>query len=359
MTTSAFFTEGHQPQEGSIWRVKNDPPTEDRFILIVDEVFELEKKQFVRVRPISLAIEMAAADDHIHQQEDLFENREFIAPYWNEQPIGLDRLIEQIGRIRKDGEDELPQEVVLTEKQKEFRCKEIEDTEFLRQEVMSIPVWEDEVTASKKYTTLLAVAASISIAVFLLWPARSIPKEDILNQYAIAYPFMKLSSKTHNYYSYRGFLGDTVFARKIDTSYSIGNSIIGALRGGFCGDAFFSEEECSVARRAMGQYAEGEYGHSIDAFRSITGLISKSPDLAFYSAVAELLAAQADSSLAHLRELDKISEFPYQEAVDYYMALAFIELEEYEKAESVLSGILRDSSHEYHVQSGEILELIR
>lgn len=365
-----FFTAGNLPLIGSIWSIKPEYiEGESYYVLVVDEAFDFEGEYFIRVRPISFQVDMAATDDQVYEQKDLFRDP-FLAPYWNEQPISLGILDEGIGQLQTSLTVDIPSKVNLTLEQKAFRSQEITNTAILREAVWEALERNEEFvtevytaaeeplamasyasyyyeqeppvhnnSGNKKVYGYLAIAAIFFAIAFILWPSQ-IDKEAIIQEYALAYP---LEAGLLEAIDERG-------------GFSGSGSI---LRDSEClGIAYLTEEECLQVTLAIQYYENGDYDSTANILKEVLQPFSRSYDLGFYLAISELIIEDSQAATEHLKELNGINDFPFEQAVDYYLSLALIVIEDYDEAAKILNGILLNQEHEYFEQAGDILRMI-
>jgi hypothetical protein len=112
-------------------------------VVIVNDVHAYAEQAVVRVQPISPFTEYEAEDD-ILITDDTIVGFNFIIETWNEQPILTSILSEYIGSIHPEANDiRRSKELSLNKDQKEFRKAEIVNTAYLRQSIISLLKYEE------------------------------------------------------------------------------------------------------------------------------------------------------------------------------------------------------------------------
>lgn len=151
-TAEVSLKENPSPSSGQIWlctqtyydyfgnEIKGTTPY---YVVIVDNVTNLDNFEFVRIQPISLFTEFRA-DDELLVEDKTICGFEFLVEYWNEQPISVKLLDQYIGKMDIvtpiTGKD-----FHLLPNQKTFREIEITNTSYLRQSVISFLAYKESI----------------------------------------------------------------------------------------------------------------------------------------------------------------------------------------------------------------------
>lgn len=370
------FNRTNRPAKGELWDLL-DSENDVRFVMIVSDPFEFEDSTFVRVRPVSFAVEHAAEDDHIFDEVSGL-GALFIAPYWNEQPVLMEQLDRSVAKVAMDIIPLLPDRVSLTEQQQQFRAEEIKRTSYLRQGTLNqLEPWfemeEGPITANQEHLELgsmmpndriresrgridlgwhqdsdvdhrrnhqrhyksfawLAVAAMLLIAFFLFKPGRS-QHEAVLSKYAQAVPYRFNEEPTYGYTPERG-LGEDEFIQE---------------RG-------LTDDWANIFREGVGYYERAVYDSAIVIWDDIPRE-ARSLEMEFYLGVAELMIGSYEKSLEHLNYINE-REVSFQYEVDFYLLLNSVALERTDETEVLLNGILSDPLHTYSAEAEDIKELL-
>lgn len=372
------FKRTNRPAKGELWELL-DSENDVRFVMIVSDPFEFEDSTFVRVRPVSFAVENAAEDDHIFDEVSGL-GASFIAPYWNEQPVLMEQLDRSVAKVAMDIIPLLPVRVSLTEQQQQFRAEEIKRTSYLRQGTLNqLEPWfeieEGSMTAAQEHYVpeaplmvrnssvresrgrldpgwhqdsevdhrrnhqrhyksfaWLAVAAMLLIAFFLFKPGSS-QNEAVLSKYAQAVPYGFNEEPTYGHTPERG-LGEDEFIQE---------------RG-------LTDDWANIFREGVGYYEREVYDSAIVIWDDIPRE-ARSLEMEFYLGVAELMIGSYEKSLEHLNYINE-REVSFQYEVDFYLLLNSVALERTEETEVLLNDILSDPIHTYSTEAEDIKELL-
>jgi len=136
------------------------------------------------------------------------------------------------------------------------------------------------------------------------------------------------------------------------------NTLISYARGSDVPKEFsrFSRQEYNLIVRAMKHYENGNYAKAAGLFEQNVEKKPENAGLVFYMAVSQLGAdktAKAINNLIFLKELDQP---PYREQISWYLALAYLNDKQPEKAKALLEGISNHSDHPRSKSARELLE---
>lgn len=326
------------PRAGQIWICKQKYTDQQGnlisgkipyYILIVNTPDTFGDMEFVRIQPLSIFTEFSAEDDILVEDASI-TGFKFLIETWNEQPIDisiLDRYINQLD-IPLISEDI---HVVLSEDQKLFRKIEIENSAYLRHSVVSYLSKDNRMNKGNSMYYYLAATAALIITVLLIWQPQKESDSKIIDKYlvAIANPY--------------------VFD-------SIGEE--STLRGEECEIENLTWEECELARKAMTFYEKDNFERASQILDKLLIPRGKSNELLFFLAISQLKSGNSGGAIVNLKYLSTFESFIYNEQVDYYLALAYIENGDRKKARQLLKRI-KDNSGAYSSISKNILKELR
>ena len=136
------------------------------------------------------------------------------------------------------------------------------------------------------------------------------------------------------------------------------NTLISYARGNDVPKEFsrFSPQEYNLIVRAMKHYENGNYAKAAGLFEQNVEKKSENAGLVFYMAVSQLGADKTEKAVDNLSYLKKLQNPPYKEAINWYLALAYLKYNQTEKAKALLEGISNHSDHPHSKSARELLE---
>lgn len=118
-----------------------------------------------------------------------------------------------------------------------------------------------------------------------------------------------------------------------------------------------SYDDYQNANNGLAYYNNQSYQKAIQSFETIDSL-RKFPELALYMSISQLKVNKTDDAINTLEYLNDLRGFKFEEAVKYYLSIAYIQSGKILKARKLLRSLIKNQG-DYHIESSEILSKMR
>ncbi len=115
----------------------------------------------------------------------------------------------------------------------------------------------------------------------------------------------------------------------------------------------------NVFQSLIDDYQSGDYGAVVNQYNGLSiNKESLSSDLLFSVAISNVEIKNFNEALTVFSTLDARSDFNIQDEVDWYKALTFLKMDDFQKLKSSLTLILEDKQHDYYQKANSLMKKI-
>lgn len=187
---------------------------------------------------------------------------------------------------------------------------------------------------SSSYSWMYAVAAILLIG-FFIWQPTQKSNTELFNSYA----------------------GSEEVLSEINFSKFGGTADAVATRGGEFRLSGYTKGETEQALEAISLFQQQEFNSAKNILEELNPR-GKNEDLLFFLAVSRLNSGEIDKAVQELEFLDQKPNYPYEEEVEFYLALGYLKKGNESSAKTLLEE-LKNSAGKFARQAGEILKDMR
>ncbi|MEM6632339.1 MAG: hypothetical protein AAF694_21885 [Bacteroidota bacterium] len=116
-----------------------------------------------------------------------------------------------------------------------------------------------------------------------------------------------------------------------------------------------SQPRISLRQRAFAAYEQEEWEEALSHLDSLA-IREPSPEISFYKSHTLLSLRRFREAVNVLQDLNTKGESPDEEALDWYLALGYLGLEEVDKSLEILEAIQNKPAHSYKQPAKQLLE---
>jgi tetratricopeptide (TPR) repeat protein len=116
------------------------------------------------------------------------------------------------------------------------------------------------------------------------------------------------------------------------------------LRGNECSLNNLTRQECQKIEKGLEEYNLGNYKQSIIFLEDVLKPRKKNFEMVFFLANSYFYLEQFEKAKDEYIDLLNIDDYIYSDEVKYFLALSYIGLDEKNKAEILLTKIIKDNS---------------